>query len=590
MAPALFRLRRYAFAAVLATAFVFVVLVYRSEVPAYLRDGVASLPNGLWPGDAPARPDTFKNGKPTIASTSTSAPHSATTTQTSAPDGGASHRPPWIDTPAPFDTLEIADYHDESAPEAHPGRPLALHPLLADAMDKFLRRPVLSHAQARAQNEAACPRAQLNHQVNSDQLGGDHSKWLAVDAERIVDMRRAALEFLEGRSKSEGKEALIGPGFGPDGKTRVKPGSRGIVFAAGNHNTVAKAIACIKQLQKLGWSSKDGAIEVFHFESEKISDAQTKELKQLGATPRTVNTKKAPGRWKNYELKAEAMLRSSFDEVLYLDSDNFPLGDVRSLVFDEELSRNARGGQAVFWPDLNRDHPDNAVHRLLGVPCHDAWQLDSGQIIMSKSGNKGLNLAALHLAQHMAEVEAPDDEGGGYWFSGGDKDTFRYAFLALGLPYTPAPRWLSVLGGPDKNNFCGAAMLQYGLSAPDKKHQDEQDPAHPAPLFVHANLLKHQNAFGGSTGKLSWLRRLSPTQDDVRADYPAATALHSARGGGADIPGKGLCSDITAFRGGADVETVDAKEVYGGLMETVEEEYFANPGTKPGSWRRWIIP
>lgn len=128
-----------------------------------------------------------------------------------------------------------------------------------------------------------------------------------------------------------------------------------------------------------------------------------------------VSTKKAPGQWKNFELKAEAILRSSFDEVLFLDSDNFPLSDVSAL-FDAPLYTDPRGGRAVFWPDLNRDHPDNAIHRLLGIPCHEAWQLDSGQVLIAKSGNDGLNLAALYLASHM-QTE------GGYWFSGGDKDT-----------------------------------------------------------------------------------------------------------------------------------------------------------------------
>lgn len=103
--------------------------------------------------------------------------------------------------------------------------------------------------------------------------------------------------------------------------------------------------------------------------------------------------------------------------MLYLDSDNFPLSDVSKL-FDAALFKDPKGGNAVFWPDLNRDHPDNAIHRLLGIPCHDAWELDSGQVLIAKSGNGGLNLAALYLAQHMAELE--EDR---YWFSGGDKDT-----------------------------------------------------------------------------------------------------------------------------------------------------------------------
>ena len=42
-----------------------------------------------------------------------------------------------------------------------------------------------------------------------------------------------------------------------------------------------------------------------------------------------------------------------------------------------------------------------------------------GQILISKSGNKGFNMAALHVAAHMQE-----DHGFYFSLSGGDKDTF----------------------------------------------------------------------------------------------------------------------------------------------------------------------
>lgn len=331
----------------------------------------------------------------------------------------SSRRPAWIATPPSFQVASADD-----AVTASLDRPLALHPLLAQAADAFLARPVLDHSQARAQNKAACPLAQLDRQVNADQLRGDRETWLGTHADRIVAMRQAAIKWLEDRSAREGPDALIGPGFtateGAEGAKvqPVKKGSRGVVFAAGNHRTVEKAIVCIREMQKLGWKKGAGmGLEVFHFEGEMDNAALRAELEALGATIRTVSLKKTPGQWKNFELKAESMLRSSFDEVLYLDSDNFPLSDVSKL-FDAGLFQDPQGGNAVFWPDLNRDHPDNAIHRLLGIPCHDAWELDSGQVLIAKSGNGGLNLAALHLAQHMAEIE-----DGRYWFSGGDKDT-----------------------------------------------------------------------------------------------------------------------------------------------------------------------
>lgn len=171
----------------------------------------------------------------------------------------------------------------------------------------------------------------------------------------------------------------------------------------------------------------------------------------------------------------------------------------------------------------------------------------------------------------------------------------RYAFLALGIPYTPAPRWLAILGSSlhrgGKDLFCGAAMLQYGLSPPHtKQHQEPSEPTHPAPLFVHANLLKHMS--GVPQGQaFPQMRRLSLSQDDVRVVASGATttttttttmALDRVVGGAREVSGRGLCSDIWAFASpGANVETVDAGVAFGGLMAGLEERY----GGRSGAWR-----
>lgn len=204
-----------------------------------------------------------------------------------------SRRPAWLDTPPAFDVASSSS--PAVAVTASLDRPVALHPLLAKAAEAFLARPVLDHAQARAQNEAACPVAQLNRQVNADQLKSDREKWLAVDADRIVAMRQAAITWLEERSAREGEEALIGPGFtameGEEGKVKaVTRGSRGVVFAAGNHRTVEKAIVCIREMQRLGWKKSDGfGLEVFHFEGEMDNTKLRTELEELGATIRMVS-------------------------------------------------------------------------------------------------------------------------------------------------------------------------------------------------------------------------------------------------------------------------------------------------------------
>ena len=57
---------------------------------------------------------------------------------------------------------------------------------------------------------------------------------------------------------------------------------------------------------------------------------------------------------------------------------------------------------------------------MLGKQCEpNHWQLDSGQIIIDKRGQKGMNLAGLLAASKMQEEHE-------FWFgfAGGDKDTF----------------------------------------------------------------------------------------------------------------------------------------------------------------------
>lgn len=82
------------------------------------------------------------------------------------------------------------------------------------------------------------------------------------------------------------------------------------------------------------------------------------------------------------------------------------------------------------------------------------------------------------------------------------------------------------------------------------------------------------------------MRRLSLAQDDVRLEYDGGERgpLDGVVGGAREIPGRGLCSDIWAFDeviAGAEVETVDAKSTFGGLMAGFEDAY----GVRAGAWK-----
>ncbi|CAE6505455.1 unnamed protein product [Rhizoctonia solani] len=320
---------------------------------------------------------------------------------------------------------------------------------------ELLARPIRTHKEALTVNLQACPIKVADSQVNRDQLKGNSALWERVTTDEISQRREAIIGYLEATEK-DGTE-LVATG-------RVHKG-QGIVMTGGNKDTVQRILVSLRILRQ-EYKCKLG-VEVFSFPGEISNQDDVRALADLGATVQEVE-----GAWKNFQIKAAAIAKSSFGEVLYLDSDNIPLSDP-SILFNEPLYRN--GPRAVFWPDFNKDHPQNAIWRVLGVVCnYDRWELESGQILIDKRGNGGLNLAALYIAIHMAH-----EQSFYYMLSGGDKDTFRYAFWALGLDYTPAPRWLSSLGGENRGRFCGVGMLQYGLSDP------------PKPQFAHLNLLKH---------------------------------------------------------------------------------------------------
>ncbi|CAE6524648.1 unnamed protein product [Rhizoctonia solani] len=398
---------------------------------------------------------------------------------------------------------------------------------LRKKLSELLSRPIRTHEEALAVNVQACPIEAADNQVNRDQLNGNSAFWERITTDEILQRRKAIVRYLEATEK-DGIE-LVASG-------RVHKG-QGIVMTGGNKDTVQRILVSLRILRH-EYKCKLG-VEVFSFPGEISNQEDVRALADLGATVR--------------EIKAAAIAKSSFGEVLYLDSDNIPLSDP-SVLFNEPLYRN--GSWAVFWPDFNKDHPQNAIWRVLGVVCnYDRWELESGQILIDKRGNRGLNLAALYVAIHMAH-----EQSFYYMLSGGDKDTFRYAFWALGLDYTPAPRWLSSLGSETRGRFCGVGMLQYGLSDP------------PKPQFAHLNLLKHTFR---TKPVFTMIQRAAVDAADSRLlDRVVATVYTPPTGG--------MCAEIKVD-GSASEQKLVQESWTDGEFGGFEEMYFKHGGTV-GGW------
>ncbi|KAJ9122426.1 hypothetical protein QFC22_001851 [Naganishia vaughanmartiniae] len=372
---------------------------------------------------------------------------------------------------------------------------LQQYPSLHNRLHAFLSRPIRSHQDATSINEKKCPRELSDRLVNPDQLNGDGGFWREEVTEETIRNKRVEMvnylvevlkrgddivwNFAQDEFQHRMQEAEIFADANPDIAKRApisRKGSRGFVSAAGNSDTTQRLLTLLRILRR--HYKVDLPFEVWTFPAElSTSSREYVELtEELGATVHEAQgLAKDPGAWKNFQIKGLAITSSSFKELIYLDSDNIPLRDPTHLF---ESQRYTDNGRAAFWPDLSKDHVDNAIWRIIGDECDlDNWTFESGQIVIDKAGNDGLNLAALHLAAYM---QADHD----FWFHmcGGDKDTFRWAFRALDIPFAVSPMWAVPLGqrnGYDNGRFCGHTVLQYDLETIPGEEE-------PRPLFVHS--------------------------------------------------------------------------------------------------------
>lgn len=285
---------------------------------------------------------------------------------------------------------------------------------------------------------------------------GKEADWQAVTKEDIRRYRNKMISHLKSVEES-GQPIVWTPELLKASGGKVP---RGIILTGGEGTTIARLGILLKMLRETLKSKLP--VEIYHFPDE-MQDAQVRDELMAHGDVKLVALGAKTGGGKNWHIKNAAFIQSAFTEFVYMDSDNIPLMDPAEH-FD---SLEYQQGRSVFWPDLYKDHPDNAIWRILGHPCSDThWPAEAGQVVFDKRGNNGLNLAVLHLSNHM--MINPDM----YGFLGyGDKDTFRYSFYALGLPYQQAPRMFASTGGfqrqggePDPNYFCGHSSESLFLS------------------------------------------------------------------------------------------------------------------------------
>ncbi len=217
-----------------------------------------------------------------------------------------------------------------------------------------------------------------------------------------------------------------------------------------------------------------------------------------------------PVKVEHYQLKVLAILFSSYESVLYLDSDCMALLDPREL-FDSEpfLSTGL-----VSWPDYWIATEDPIFYQIASLPSFPkripARSSEAGQLLISKKSH----LATLLLAAYY------NIYGPGIYYSilsqgadgEGDKETFLAAAVVLGNPNYRVHHRLGSAGYHDRDRkFHGTAMVQYHPTD-DYVYRDSASSKQVRPLFLHANSPKMNLAHLLATDKIFY----QGTEDRLR--------------------------------------------------------------------------
>jgi alpha 1,2-mannosyltransferase len=233
---------------------------------------------------------------------------------------------------------------------------------------------------------------------------------------------------------------------------------KGIVYTAGGVSYITCAWVSISLLRRSGCNLP---IEIWHLGNE-ISHEIAAKFKGLDVIFRDFYENGSTV-LNGYMLKPLAILYSSFEEVLFLDADNNCIKDPEYLF---SLALYEENG-CIFWPDFWHTSKTNSIWKIVESKAYDIPEQESGQILINKKkcwNELQLTLYFNQLSEHYYKILL------------GDKDTFKFAWLALETKFHMVEHAVGSCGYKLNGVFYGTTMVQH-------------DPFGEI-LFLHRNLLK----------------------------------------------------------------------------------------------------
>lgn len=198
-----------------------------------------------------------------------------------------------------------------------------------------------------------------------------------------------------------------------------------------------------------------------------------------------------------YQLKPFAMLFSSFEEILFLDADAFPIAKPETL-FEQEPFRSTK---LLTWPDFWASSASPFYYQIASqsVPAMESRQsTESGEVLISKRTHLRTLLLCTYYnfwgPTHYYRLLSQGAAGEG------DKETFINAAMALNEPFYQVSEPICAMGHRTEGGLAGSAMLQfdpiedYQMAQKKDGRAKGSSTAAPRAFFIHANFPKFNPA------------------------------------------------------------------------------------------------
>lgn len=316
---------------------------------------------------------------------------------------------------------------------------------------------------------------------------------LSMPKENVERMRNAHISFVAGMRWNTPR--LV-----------YKPGTRGIVTTAGG-SYFPGFVLSLRMLRRTGSILP---VEVFVASNDEYEPYICEEvLPPLNATcvvlADIMDAVPQATPIEHFQYKIFSILFSSFEEILFLDSDDFPVHDPIELFTSEPFLSTG----LVTWPDFWHSTASSFYFQISSQRDPSVMERatsEAGQLLYSKKRHEhSLLLAAYYNyygPHYYFRLLSQGGEGEG------DKETFINAATALREPFFATSENVHGIGGGREDGSNGGwAMVQYDpVVNYASKGKNDSETESKRPFFLHANVPKM------NPGSIFNLDR-SPTKD-----------------------------------------------------------------------------